>query len=116
MDQDEPREMAKMSTKSLMAGGHWEIFLLLRKHYDSLKQNLKSQWTAFCPSLCNCFHFFKLILVLVRMHAYFRLFNSKVYIKFYTQILLHYFMQIHLFYHIVFIFTKLLKYSLSLVI
>lgn len=41
MDQDEPREMAKMSAKSLMAGGRWEIFLLLRKHYDSLKQNLK---------------------------------------------------------------------------
>lgn len=50
------------------------------------------------------------------MHAYLRLFNSMVYIKFYTQILLHYFVQIHLFYHIVFIFTKLLKYSLILVI
>ena len=78
MDQDEPRETAKMSTKSLMAGEHWEIFLLLRKHYDSLKQNLKRKVsgphfdhpyvTAFISSnsflsLCVCMHIFTYLTV-----------------------------------------------------
>ena len=39
--QDQPHVEAKMSTEPLMAGECWEVCLLVREHYDSLKQNLK---------------------------------------------------------------------------
>ena len=53
-------------------------------------------------------HFFKFILVLVHLLAYYSVY------KFYTQLLLYYFVQIYLLYYTVFILINFLKYSLNL--
>ena len=88
--QDQPRVKAKMSKEPLMAGECWEACLLVREHYDSLKQNFKRRRVdCISTPLMEVLHFFKFILVLVHPHAYYSVYKivySAFTLLFYTDI------------------------------